>query len=373
MGYETLLSLVGGVIALVGGAEILVRGASRLAVSIGISPLVVGLTVVALGTSSPELAVSLGAVLKDGGSAGIALGNVIGSNIFNVLFILGVSAVVTPLVVNVALIRRDVPVMIGASVLVLILALDGALSVTDGLILSVLAIVYVSFLVVQSKKEQREAQKQFAEELPEADSSLSAIVRDLVFIAIGLVFLVLGADWLVGAATKIAKEFGVSDLIIGLTIVAVGTSLPEVAASIAASIKGERDIAVGNVVGSNILNIMLVLGPTVAIGGPLEIDAAVLGFELPIMVAVAVACLPIFFIGNRVSRPEGALFLGYYVLYSVFIYLRATEHELQEPFTTALVWFVLPLTAITLAIFVARDIKLRRATKRHDVASDLVK
>jgi cation:H+ antiporter len=371
MMYETLIGLVAGFIALLVGAEVLVRGASRLAVSIGISPLVVGLTVVSIGTSSPELAVSLGSVLGEGSTGGLALGNVIGSNIFNVLFILGVSALVAPLVVNAQLIRQDVPVMIGVSVLVLLLSLDGALSVVDGLVLTILFVVYVVFLIVQSKKEKKAAEKEFADDLPKPDKSTGAIVRDLVYIAIGLVALVFGADWLVAAATKVAKEFGVSDLIIGLTIVAVGTSLPEVAASVMASIKGERDIAVGNVVGSNILNIVTVLGPTALLGGPLVIDAGLLAFEFPIMIAVAVACLPIFFVGNQISRGEGALFFAFYVAYSFFVYFRATEHALQEPFETALVWFVLPLTALTLAIFVIRDIKRRRATKRHDVASEI--
>jgi cation:H+ antiporter len=228
----------------------------------------------------------------------------------------------------------------------------------------------VIFLIVQSRKEKKATQKEFADDLPKPDKTPLAIVRDLAMIAVGLFLLVIGADWLVAAATTVAKDLGISDVIIGLTVVAVGTSLPEVAASIMASIRGERDIAVGNVVGSNILNILTVLGPTALLGGPLDIDAGLLAFEFPIMIAVAVACLPIFFVGNRVSRGEGALFLAYYVIYSVFLYFRATEHAFREPFATALVYFVFPLTMLTLGIFVVRELKVRRAkTRRHDPPS----
>jgi len=358
MGYETFLLFVVGIVALVAGAELLVRGASRIAIAVGISPLVVGLTVVAMGTSSPELAVSVGAVMKDGGSAGIALGNVVGSNIFNVLFILGLSAVVTPLVVHAALIRRDVPVMIGASVLVWFFARDGALTRVEGAILFALVVPYIAFLIVESRREARE---KGSSDAPVAKPSPMGVVRDVAFIVVGLVFLVLGADWLVSAAVTVAKDFGVSDVVIGLTIVAGGTSLPEVAASVMASLKGERDIAVGNVVGSNILNIMLVLGPTVVIAGHVEVDAGLAAFDVPVMIAVAVACLPIFFIGSRVSRGEGALFLGYYVAYTTVLVFRATSHPQLGSLSNALLYFALPLTVLTLAIFVVREWRARRS------------
>jgi len=263
-----VLLFVAGLVLLVLGANVLVRGASNLAFSFGISPLVVGLTVVAFGTSAPEVAVSVGAALA--GTTDIAIGNVVGSNIFNVLFILGLSAMITPLVVNLQLIRQEVPIMIGASVLLLLLSLDGQLSWSDGGILVVLMVAYTAFLVIQSRSQVKATQTEFDEELHPAEQGSwdSKLPVQLALIALGLGLLVLGSEWLVGSAVVFAKAMGVSDVVIALTIVSAGTSMPEVATSIAAALKGERDIAVGNVVGSCTFNIFACLGISSLVAAP---------------------------------------------------------------------------------------------------------
>lgn len=236
---------VAGLVFLVAGANVLVRGASKLALSFGISPLVVGLTVVAFGTSAPEVAVSVGAALA--GTTDIAIGNVVGSNIFNVLFILGLSALITPLVVNLQLIRQEVPIMIGASVLLLLLSLDGQLTWTDGGILVVLVVAYTAFLIVQSRTQVKAEQADYDKEIHPAvvgawDSKLPV---QLGLIAGGLVLLVLGSEWLVSSAVVFAKTMGVSDVVIGLTIVSAGTSMPEVATSISAALKASATLQSG--------------------------------------------------------------------------------------------------------------------------------
>jgi len=286
----TALSFVAGLIALTVGAEMLVRGASRIASSLGISPLVVGLTVVALGTSSPELAVGVGAAWV--GQGDIAVGNVVGSNIFNILFILGLSALVVPLTVAQQLVRFDVPLLIGSSSLLPVLALDGVISRVDGVLLFAGVVVYSSFLVWQARKERNpQIIAEYAAAYP------GAAVRhwfiNLALILSGLVLLVFGANWLVDAAVIFARHLGVSELVIGLTVVAAGTSLPEVAASVVAALRGERDIAVGNAIGSSLYNILLVLGTT-ALVAPMGVAVAqsVQNFDLPVMIAVSVACLP---------------------------------------------------------------------------------
>jgi cation:H+ antiporter len=234
-----MLMFLGGLILLVLGANVLVRGASKLALSFGISPLVVGLTIVAFGTSAPEVAVSVGAVLD--GKTDIAIGNVVGSNIFNVLFILGISALIAPLVVNIQLIRQEVPIMLGASLMLLAFTLDGKLSFLEGGSLFALLAAYTVFLVVQSRRETQAAKDEFAEAVQPAQAGAwdSHWVVQVGLIAVGLAALVFGSDYLVRASVSFAKALGVSDLVIGLTIVAAGTSMPEVATSITAAIKGE--------------------------------------------------------------------------------------------------------------------------------------
>lgn len=352
----TLLLFLAGLLALVAGAELLVRGASKLALSFGLSPLVVGLTIVAFGTSAPEMAVSAGAVLE--GRTDLAIGNVVGSNIFNVLFILGLSALITPLVVNIQLIRQEVPILIGASLLLLVLTLDSHLSWFDAAMLMVLMLAYTGFLIVQSRSENASANDEYAAEvLPASPGSWDAkLPVQLVLIVVGLALLVLGADWLVSASVTFAKSMGVSDLVIGLTIVAAGTSMPEVATSVMAAIKGERDIAVGNVAGSCLFNILGCLGLAGLLAGDtgLLVPAAVQHFDIWVMLAVALACLPVFMTGREIARWEGALFLLYYAAYVAYLILAAQKHDALDAFSAAMLGFVLPLTLVTLVVLLIR-------------------
>lgn len=351
----SILILIAGLVVLSLGAELLVRGASKLALSFGISPLVVGLTVVAFGTSAPEVAVSVGAVLEGTGS--IAVGNVLGSNILNVLLILGLSALITPLRVDVQLIRQEVPIMIGASVLLLAQSLDGRLSMWDGGLLFALQIGYVVFLIRQSRAQTRAAEEEYAREIPSPTGWQSKLPAQIALILVGLGGLVLGAEWFVSSAVEIAQSLGVSDLVIGLTIVAVGTSMPELATSIMAARRGERDIAVGNVVGSNIFNIFGCMGLSGLVSGleGLGVPPAASGFDLWVMVAVAIACLPVFLTKREITRGEGGLFLFYYVAYVSFLVLSSQTHAALGLFSTVMLSFVLPLTVITLVVGIIRE------------------
>ena len=343
-----VLMFVLGLVALVVGAEAMVRGASRLAVSWGISPLVVGLTVVAFGTSAPEMAVSVGAALS--GSTALAIGNVVGSNIANILLILGISALVAPLLVHEQIIRQEIPVMIGASLLVLALAFDGSIGRAEAVLLFALVVAYTVFLVVQSRRASRATSDEFSSEMPTSQWDRHWVVQGALVIG-GLALLVLGADWLVGAAVVFAKTMGVSDLVIGLTVVAVGTSMPEIATSLIAALRGQRDIAVGNVVGSNIFNLLAVLGAAgVASASGLDIPEAARHFDLWVMLAVAFACLPIFITGREIARWEGAVFLGYYAAYLVYLVLTAQQHESLPAYSGIMLGYVIPLTVVTLAV-----------------------
>lgn len=358
MDITTLLLFVLGLALLLGGAELLVRGAATLANRMGIPPLVVGLTVVAFGTSSPELAVTIQSAVE--GSADLALGNVVGSNVFNVLFILGISGLVAPLVVSRQLVRVEVPVMIAVSGLVWGLALDGRLSRLEGVLLLTALVIYLSFQLRMARKEPAGDDVE-ALGVPSPDEAKRAsILLQLVFVVVGLAMLVQGSRWLVDGAVTVATRLGVSELVIGLTVVAAGTSLPEVATSILASVRGQRDIAVGNVVGSNIFNLLAVLGVAGALSGGIVVPPAALAFDLPVMTVVALACLPIFFTGLVIARWEAALFLGYYVAYTVYLILRAGEHDALEEFGAVLLFFVVPLTVVTLALVAFREVRRRR-------------
>lgn len=349
-----LLLFIGGLAALFVGANALVHGASKLALSLSVSPLVVGLTVVAFGTSAPELAVSTSAVLN--GQADIAVGNVVGSNIFNVLFILGLSAIVTPLIVHTQLIRQEVPIMVGTALLLIALSMDAVIDGWDGGLLFSLLIVYVVFLIRQSRHAPADQTAEFDTELVRAKpNSWDARWQiQLGLIAIGLVLLVLGSEWLVSASVAFAKQMGISDLVIGLTIVAAGTSMPEVAASLVAAFKGERDIAVGNVVGSNIFNVLGCLGLAGLVSGAagIAVAPAVLTFDLWVLTAVSLACLPIFLSGREIARWEGAVFLIYYMSYVAYMVMAANAHDALPYLSNAMLSFVLPLTIITLVVSV---------------------
>lgn len=358
MDIQVMFFFLAGLALLVVGAEFLVRGASRLAAFIGISPLVIGLTVVAYGTSAPELAVSV--MSANAGQPDIAMGNVVGSNIFNVLFILGVSALITPLVVSRQLIRVDVPVMVLVSIVMLMFSVDGRVDRAEGFVLFAGVVLYTGFQIVMSRKEKETGE--FIKEFGDGKGRTSKDwAINIFFIAAGVAILVLGSGWLVESAVDIARSLGVNELVIGLTIIAAGTSLPEVATSVLASIKGERDIAVGNIVGSNIFNILSVLGLSSALSPEgIAVSPSALSFDIPVAIGVAVACMPVFFTGRKIARWEGALFLFYYVMYTVYIFLESTHHQGFETFRFAILAFVLPLTVLTLLTVVVRTVREER-------------
>jgi cation:H+ antiporter len=348
----SIVLFMAGLMALVAGAEGLVRGASRLSLSWGISPLVVGLTIVAFGTSAPEMAVCVGAAAS--GTTDLAVGNAVGSNIFNVLFILGLSALITPLAVHVQVIRQEVPIMLAAGLVLVVMALDSRISRPEAALLLALMLGYTVFLIVQARRAPPQEQSDFASEAPASPWDRHWSVQVLLVLA-GLALLVLGSRWLVEAATTFAAALGVSELVIGLTLVAAGTSLPEVAASITASLRGQRDIAVGNVVGSNLFNILGCLGlaGVVAPGG-LPIAESVLHFDLWVMMATLLACLPIFMTGREIARWEGGVLLAYYLAYVAYLILAAQHHAALAAYSAAMMSFVIPLTIVTLAVMVVR-------------------
>jgi len=355
MSLMTVLLFGAGIVLLIWGADLLVRGAAHLAALAGISPLVIGLTVVAMGTSAPELAVSLRAALA--GQADLTLGNVLGSNIANVLLILGFAALAAPLLVAARVLQREVPTMIGVSLLLWLLAADGTIGRLDGVLLIVLL---GAFLGAAAFTGRHPTPADISAQ-PPPDRSRWAVARNLGLIVGGLLLLVAGAQWLVEGAVTFARALGVGELLIGLTVVAVGTSLPEIATSVLASLRGEREIAVGNVVGSNILNILGVLGLTALLTPtPIVVPLGALAFDIPVLVATAVACLPIFFSGRIIARWEGALFLAYYVAYISYLVLAALGHSTLPLFSAAMLFFAIPLTLVTVGVVTVRSLRQSR-------------
>ena len=346
MSLLSLFLVLMGFVALTVGADFLVRGASRLALAFGITPLVVGLTVVAFGTSAPEAAVSVWSVAS--GEGGIAVGNVVGSNIFNILFVLGLSALVAPLIVSQQLVRLEVPILIGVSVIFFAMSLDGQIDRLDGGLLFTGVIIYTIWAIRRSRREKKDIADEYEAEFGDTKAEGSLPIN-LAWTFGGILLLIAGSRVLVTGAVDIAEYFKVSKVIIGLTIISVGTSLPEVATSVIASIKGERDIAVGNAIGSNLFNIMAVFGLTglVAPAG-VVVAETVLRFDMPVMIAVAAAILPIFFSGHLIRRWEGGLMFAYYWIYLAFLILTVVGHPSVETFGRILVIFVLPLTTATL-------------------------
>ena len=302
MNISDILMVIAGLILLIAGGEALVRGASTLASKVGLSPLVIGLVVVSAATSAPEFAVTVGAVLD--GEPDLAVGNVVGSNIVNILVILGISAIISPLVIRRQLIRFDIPVMVGLSLLLVLVSLDGRISVFDGMLL-------------------------------------------------------------------LATGLGVSSLVIGLTVVALGTSLPELATSIIAIRRGERDMAVGNIVGSNLFNIGLVLGlPAVIFGQGIPVPSAAIALDLPLMLAAAVALLPIAFTGFIIARWEGVMFVALYAAYTLYLVLASTEHDSAQGFTIIMLWFILPLLAVTIIAVTSYEVGLLKGRKERGNLKD---
>lgn len=356
MTLGNLIMLAVGFCCLFVGAELLVRGAVRLSTTLQISPLIIGLTVVAFGTSSPEMAVSVQSAVM--GEEDISVGNVVGSNIFNILFILGLSSVILPLKISKEILRSDVPIMLGVSIITYIFCMDGKLSRFEGLILFVGMIAYTIFLIKYGKSVNPNVSDT---DLRRSKGPIKHLALGALGSLVGLGLLIMGSRWLVKAAVAMAVSLGIREVVIGLTLVAAGTSLPEVATTVMAALKRQRDIAVGNVIGSNIFNLMAVLGPSAFLSkGGIGIQQTLLRFDFPIMLAASFACLPIFFTGYIIARWEGLLFLGYYVAYTVYLILHATESPALSPFSSIMLSYVVPITVITIIIIFVNHIKSSR-------------
>ena len=327
MSLLTFVALVVGLALLVGGAEWLVKGAAAIAIRLGIQPVIIGLTVVAFGTSAPELAVSVGAAMS--GSTDLAFGNVVGSNIANILLILGASAVIGGLAVSQRIVQIDVPLLIGASIAALVMSLDNKIGRIDGVLLFAGVIAYTGWLIRDSRKERSDIVEEYEESVEEIEEGVAdrPVAVQLGYLLAGLVGLLIGSQLLVGSATDIAEALGVSDLIIGLTVVSVGTSLPELATSVMAAIRGQRDIAVGNVVGSNLFNLLSVLGLTGIVSGNVPVSDASLALDLPVMLAATVVLAPVFWNGFEIRRWEGVVFLAFYVLFVAYLVLDTSDHS----------------------------------------------
>ncbi len=315
------------------GAEVLVRAAVRLAASLKVRPLIIGLSIVAFGSSAPQMAVSLQATLAD--NTDIAVGSVIGSSIFNILVTLGLSALIIPLRVSRQLVRLDIPVMILASLLVFALSANEILTPVDGLLLLTALVAYLGLLLYQTRHSRRPRTRDTVVQAPWLSSVLCMIA--------GLLLLVFAGHLLLGAAVEVASDLGLSERVIGLTIVGVSTSLPCLATSLIAALRGEREIAVGNVIGSNLFNLLGVLGFTALVApSPLSVSPNALDFDLPVMLGVAVLCLPVFYSGYRITRAEGLLLLGLYLAYGLHVISFTTGMPLANRLEQLMLYYVLP-------------------------------
>jgi cation:H+ antiporter len=329
----SVLQLFSGLLMLIAGAELLVRAAVRLAARLQVRPLIIGLTILAFGSSAPQMAVSLQATLAE--NTDIAVGSVIGSSIFNILVTLGLSALIIPLRVSRQLVRLDIPLMIGASLLVFVLAYNEELTPVDGLILLTALVIYLGLLLYQSRHAHRPPHLTQTPPAPWLSS--------LLLMLLGLALLALAGHWLLQAAVTVASDLGLSERIIGLTIIAVSTSLPALATSLIAAVRGQRDIAVGNVIGSNLFNLLGVLGITALVAPtPLSVSPNALDFDLPVMLGVTLLCLPVFYSGYRVTRAEGLLFLALYLAYGLHVVSFTTGMPLAGKLEHLMLFFVLP-------------------------------
>ncbi|WP_422630745.1 calcium/sodium antiporter [Pseudomonas mucidolens] len=318
---------------LIVGAEVLVRAAVRLAASLKVRPLIIGLSIVAFGSSAPQIAVSLQATLA--GSTDIAVGSVIGSSIFNILVILGLSALIIPLRVSRQLVRLDIPVMIFAGLLVFTLASNKELTPVDGLILLLALIAYLGLLLYQTRHSRRPRTRDTLVQAPWLSS--------LLWMIGGLGLLMLAGHLVLGAAVEVASELGLSERVIGLTVVAVSTSLPCLATSLIAALRGEREIAVGNVIGSNLFNLLGVLGFTALVApSALSVSPNALAFDLPVLLGVILLCLPVFYTGYRITRAEGLLLLGLYLAYGLHVMSFTTGMPLANQLEKLMLYYVLP-------------------------------
>lgn len=311
-----------GLIIITIGSELLLRGASKIASLLSVRPIIIGLTVVSIGTSLPELAVGLAAIHD--GSSDLAVGNIAGTNIANILLILGLSAAIRPLPLLLHSIRFELYTMVFTAFLLLVLSLDGVLSFRDGMLLLILGILYIVILIRNSRKESYQIQQEYIEEYRPVSilekKNASIWIYNILLLIIGIAGTIWGAELFVSGAISIAEALGMSDAVIGLTIVAIGTSAPELITTLVATYKDDRDVAVGNLLGSSITNILIILATTtILVPSGIRVNQDILWFDLPLAALVALACYPVFRSGQRVSRSEGITFVALYVLYIVFL------------------------------------------------------
>lgn len=323
---EAILFFIAGLGLLVVGAELVVRGASSVATMLGISPMVIGLTIVAIGTSTPELAVGITAGLQ--GNGGLAVGNVAGANLFVMLVVFSLSAIIRPLPLHLQIFKLELPMIVFAAVLLWVLALDGVLSRVDGFIMLSAGIFYTLALIRLTRRASQLAKEEFREEYgpetvkPTRPSWLGK-ARYAAMLVAGMALTVGGAECLVRGAVEIASSLGISATVIGLTIVAMGTSAPELVTTIVSTIRDERDVAIGNLLGSGIYNILMILSvPCILSPVGLPVEPEMLWFDIPLMAIVALGAVPVFLSGHRISRAEGALGIAIYLAYMGWIYYR---------------------------------------------------
>jgi cation:H+ antiporter len=358
-----VITFIAGLAALIGGAELFLKGVDHFGVKWRISPLIMGLTVVAFATGAPELAISLQAAVS--GNADLVLGNIIGSNIANILLILGISAMIKPLVVKLRVVQIDVPIVIGASILLYVIAQDGKLTTIDGvwLLLGLLGYSIFTFFQIKQERENQPEETDFEAEQRKLSSGWFFYVKNIGFLVIGMGLIVKGSDWMVDSAVELATILGLSQLVIGLTIVSIGTSLPEIATSIATIRKGNTDMAVANVMGSNLYNILLTLGLTVVIAPEvLMVSPAAIALDIPFMIAVSIACIPIFIAGFDITKFDGFMLLFYYGSYVTYLVLDAIGSSFESTMEMVMLYAVIPATLIYI---IWRVINHRKSIKKR--------
>jgi cation:H+ antiporter len=314
MALNSTILLVVGLAVLILGADLLVRGASRIAFRFKISPLVVGVTIVAFGTSTPELLISIQAALS--GSPDITMGNVVGSNICNLALVLGVTALISPIPVANDSIRIDWPMTMGSSLLLFFLVREGVVNDYDGIFFIVLLIIYVVFIIRRSRKKNLAAADLGIDIDVPSDASRKNLIKDILLIIIGGTGLFFGSDWFVNSAKDTAIYMGVSERIVGVTVVAIGTSLPELVTSVVAAFKKETDLAIGNLLGSNIFNILSILGITSLIA-EIEVSEIMINSDMIWMLAITLVLLPMMVLNKKIDRYEGLILVGTYVFYTI--------------------------------------------------------
>jgi len=347
-----------GLALLLAGAELLVRNSAKIALILGLSPLVIGLTVVAFGTSSPEIAIGIFSAAGHQPEAGF--GNVIGSNVFNLLFILGLASMLKPLKINTQVVRYDAPFFVLISIIVLAISSNEILGFVEGVAMLVLLAGYTAWAVVLSRRESKISPIRNKTDTGPEQRNAKKILMLSVLVAVGLGMLAFGSQWVVASAASMARDLGIDKFVIGLTVVAVGTSLPEVATSLVAFSRGEQDMAVGNVLGSSVFNLLGVLGIMSVLTGGLVVPEGALYFDLPVMTACAIAALPLLFTGHRLARWEGAVLFGYYLFYIGFVVADAAGHSHITEYNWVVIGITVPLTVLTAGIIIKRVLAIRK-------------